>query len=254
MVFNNLQNQKKKGGDVEGAHSFVQGLQKKRKGRTVRKRPRHQTGLQRSRPKRVRARATFLPPARGGTCVDNASPPRRASSFQKRLLESKSVVIVRLKRSEGGRGGKTRTDVAGTDLLSDLNVRAVDRAEEKTTVQAKLHVGRTRRLRTRGRDVLTDVRGRYQYFGQGHGVVGKEEDAKVVLCVRVNVDDTGDIHDEANGLGGVVQRMGYKDQKESVYQFGDIILWLSCQYVVKLDGRRTYSPGQLFQQRRRSAG
>ena len=96
--------------------------------------------------------------------------------------------------------GDTLTDVAGSDLLGDLNVRAVDRAEEKTTVQAELHVGRTGGFRTGGRDVLTDVRGGYQHFGQGHGIIRKEEEAKVVLCVRVGVDHTSDIHNEANGL------------------------------------------------------
>ena len=48
--------------------------------------------------------------------------------------------------------------------------------------------------------MLTDVRGRYQYFSQGHGIVGKEKDAKVVLCVRVGVEHASDVYDETNGL------------------------------------------------------
>ena len=103
-------------------------------------------------------------------------------------------------RHSRSKGTGTLTNVAGTDFLSNLDVRAVDRAEEKTAVQAELHVGCARRLRTGSRDVLADVRGRYQHFSQGHGIVGKEEDAKVVLCVRVGVDHTSGVYDEANGL------------------------------------------------------
>ena len=55
--------------------------------------------------------------------------------------------------------------------------------------------------------MLTNVRGRNQHFSQGHGIIGKEEDAKVVFGVWVIVGHASDVHDEANSLGDG-QRLG----------------------------------------------
>ena len=99
----------------------------------------------------------------------------------------------------------TLTDVALADLLRDLNVRAVDGAEQQAAVEAELHVRRARRLRARGGDVLRDVRRGDEHLRERDRVVGQEEERQQVLGVRVLVDDTRDVDDEANGqLGNVV--------------------------------------------------
>lgn len=98
------------------------------------------------------------------------------------------------------------TDIVLPDLFCDLNVGAVDCAEEQAAVEAEFHVGRAGRFRARRRDVLADVRGRYQHLGQGDGVVGEEEDTEVVSGLRVRVNHSGDVDDQADGLGDVFQQ------------------------------------------------
>ena len=85
-------------------------------------------------------------------------------------------------------------------MFSDLNVRAVDRAEKKTTVQAELHVRSTGSLSTGSRDMLTDVRSRDQDFGKRDRIVGEEVELEVVLGVWVRVDLAGNIDDQADSL------------------------------------------------------
>ncbi len=48
--------------------------------------------------------------------------------------------------------------------------------------------------------MLTDIRCRNQNLRKGDRVVREEEQAEEILGVRVNVDDTSDINDQANGL------------------------------------------------------
>ena len=97
-------------------------------------------------------------------------------------------------------GDKTRTDVALPDLLRNLDVRTVDGADEKATVQAELHVGRARRLRAGRGDVLGDIGGGDEDLGEGDGIVGEEEEGEEVLGVGVLVDDACDVDDKADGL------------------------------------------------------
>ena len=92
------------------------------------------------------------------------------------------------------------TNIALADLLRDLNVRTVDRPEQQTTVQAELHVRRTGRFCTSGRDVLAEVRCWNEDFREGDGVVGDEEHGEVVLGVWVDIDDAGDVDDEFDCL------------------------------------------------------
>ena len=47
--------------------------------------------------------------------------------------------------------------------------------------------------------MLADIGGRDEDLGEGHGVVGQEVDAKKVLGVRVDVDDTRDVDNEPDG-------------------------------------------------------
>ena len=97
------------------------------------------------------------------------------------------------------------TDVALPNLLSDLDVRAIDSAYKEAAVEAELHVGCTRRLGASSGDVLADIRGRDEDLCEGDGVVGEEEELEVVLGVGVCVDDPSDVDDEANRqLGNVV--------------------------------------------------
>lgn len=102
-------------------------------------------------------------------------------------------------------------DVTLADLLSNLNVSTINGTEQETTVQAELHVGGTRSLSARSRDVLRDIRSRDQHLGERDGVVGQEVDLEVVLGVGVGVDDTGDIDDQADGLS--IARLGWLHDK-----------------------------------------
>ena len=91
-----------------------------------------------------------------------------------------------------------RTDVALPNLLRDLNVRAINSTDEQTAVEAELHVGRARRLRARGGDVLGDVRRGDEHLGEGDRVVGQEEQAQQVLGVRVLVNNARNVDNETN--------------------------------------------------------
>lgn len=86
-----------------------------------------------------------------------------------------------------------------------VGVALTDGTEQQATVQAELHVRRTRRLRSGCGDVLADVRRRDENLGERNRVVRKEEKAEQVFSVRILVDDTSDVNDETNGkLGDVV--------------------------------------------------
>ena len=95
---------------------------------------------------------------------------------------------------------ETRTDVTLPDLLRDLDVRAVDGADQKAAVQAELHVRRARRFRAGRGDVLGDIGGGDEDLGEGDGIVGEEEEGEEVLGVGVLVDDACDVDDKADGL------------------------------------------------------
>jgi len=48
--------------------------------------------------------------------------------------------------------------------------------------------------------VLTDIRSRDENFGEGDRVIGKEVKLKVFVGLRVRIDNSSYIDDEANGL------------------------------------------------------
>ena len=96
-------------------------------------------------------------------------------------------------------------DVLPPNLLPNLNIGAIQRAQNQPTVQHKLHVARARRLRSRRRNVLRNVAGGNDQLGERHGVVGDEDDLEVVARVNVVVDDRLDAVDELDDeLGDVV--------------------------------------------------
>ena len=92
------------------------------------------------------------------------------------------------------------TDVALADFLRDLDVGTVDGTQEQTAVETELHVRRTGRLRSGGGDVLTDVRRGDEDLSERDGVVREEVEAEEVLGVRIVVDDTRDVDNQADGL------------------------------------------------------
>ena len=65
-------------------------------------------------------------------------------------------------------------DVLRADVLADLDVGAVERADGERAVERELHVAGARGLHARRRDLLGEVRGRDDRLGEAHVVVGQE--------------------------------------------------------------------------------
>jgi hypothetical protein len=65
-------------------------------------------------------------------------------------------------------------------MFADFHVGAVKRADGRRAVQRELHVARARRLLAGGRDLLGQVSGGDQAFGQRDVVVGQEHHLKLV--------------------------------------------------------------------------
>ena len=63
--------------------------------------------------------------------------------------------------------------------------------------------------------MLRQVRCRDEQLRKGDRVVRKEEHLKVLLCIRVGIDDTRNIHDESDGeLRDVVSRSGLAGKED----------------------------------------
>jgi len=73
--------------------------------------------------------------------------------------------------------------------------------------------------------MLADIRSRDQNFCQRNGVIGEEVELKVCLRVRIGIEDTGNIDDEANGLmrGQRVNIVICRSLKMASYQLGNVI-------------------------------
>ena len=71
------------------------------------------------------------------------------------------------------------------DLLADLDVRAVERADDHRAVQHRFHAARARRLCARGRDLFGQLCRGEQHFRGGHVVVRHEHDVQPLRDDRV---------------------------------------------------------------------
>ena len=79
--------------------------------------------------------------------------------------------------------------------------------------------------------MLTDIRRGDEDLCEGDGVVGEEEEGEEVFGFGVVVDDTGDVDDEADRLGGrreggkkrlAVWQTGRREEFVT-YQLGDVV-------------------------------
>ena len=66
-------------------------------------------------------------------------------------------------------------DVLRADLLADLDVGAVERADRERAIQRQLHVAGARRFHARRRDLLREIRRRHDALRERHVVVGQEQ-------------------------------------------------------------------------------
>lgn len=153
---------------------------------------RHQTCQRRPRGERSQAQATSRQRRQGDRGAGTGAPRRPASSGRRRLSPTQSAPGPPLPACTD----ITLTDVALPNLLRDLDVRAVDGADEQTTVQAELHVRCPACFRAGRRDVLADVRCGDEDLRERDRVVWEEEDLQVVLRLRVCVDDPRRVNDQ----------------------------------------------------------
>src|ERR1035438_8584058 len=83
-------------------------------------------------------------------------------------------------------------DVLVADLLADLHIGPVKRSDRERTVEGELHVARSRRLLAGRRDLLGEIGGRDDLFGQGNPVVREEGDLDLVPDPAVGIDPDAD--------------------------------------------------------------
>ena len=81
-----------------------------------------------------------------------------------------------------------------------VNSPLTDSPQEQPSVKAELHIRRTRRLRSRSGDMLADIRRRDENLGKGNGIVWKEVDGQILLCVWILIQDSRDVDNEADCL------------------------------------------------------
>jgi len=64
--------------------------------------------------------------------------------------------------------------------------------------------------------MLADIRSRDQNFRQRNGVIREEVELEVCLGVRIGIEDTGNVDNEANGqLGNVISRSSLAGEEDN---------------------------------------
>ena len=84
-------------------------------------------------------------------------------------------------------------DVLGADVLADLDVGAVERADRERAVQRELHVAGAGGFHAGRRDLLGEVRRGNDRLGEAHVVVRQEHDLEPSAHDGVAVDDARDV-------------------------------------------------------------
>src|SRR5690606_16545825 len=87
-----------------------------------------------------------------------------------------------------GRAVAEDEDVVFADVVVDLDVGAVHRADGERAVECQLHVARTGRFGAGGGDLLGQIRRRHDDLRGRYTVVGHEQDLEPVRQAGVVVD------------------------------------------------------------------
>ena len=126
-------------------------------------------------------------------------------------------------------------DVVLADLVSDLDVRAVERADRERAVQGELHVAGAGRLGSGKGNLLGEVGGGNDLFGEGDAVVCEEDDLQLVADGLVVVDDLGDGVDELDDeLGHVIAGGGFRAEDDGARD--EVHVRVVLQLQVERDG------------------
>jgi hypothetical protein len=89
-------------------------------------------------------------------------------------------------------------------MVADLDIGAVERADGQRAVQRELHVAGAGGFHAGGRDLLGEVGGRNDHFGEADIVVGRNTTFSRPRDRRIVVDDFGDVVDQLDDQLGVV--------------------------------------------------
>ena len=100
-------------------------------------------------------------------------------------------------------------DVFVADMIANLDIGAVERADGQRAVERQLHVAGARGLHAGRRDLFGEVAGRHDLFGGADIVVRNEHDLQQTADRTVVVDDPCDVVDELDDqLGLPIARGG----------------------------------------------
>ena len=91
-------------------------------------------------------------------------------------------------------------DVVVANLLADLNVGTVERADGERAVEGELHVARAGSFFAGGRNLLGEIGGGDDALGERDAVVGQEGNLELTLDLRVFVDAVADDVDRADDV------------------------------------------------------
>ena len=86
------------------------------------------------------------------------------------------------------------------NLLQDLDIGAVQRADGDGSVQRQLHVAGSRCFRAGSRDLFAEIGGRDDLFSERYTVVRNKRDLDPIARPRVVVDDAADVVDQFDDL------------------------------------------------------
>ena len=151
---------------------------------------------------------------RGQAAVDQMAQ----DALETRVGRDRGARVIRVLRLDAGQIVNRRTedeDVVGADLLGDLDVGAIHRAERQRAVKHELHAARARRLRARRGNLLRQVGGRYEVLGSRHIVVFQEHDGNAVARALVGGDERRNGVDELDDvLGPTIARRRFAGEDE----------------------------------------
>src|SRR5882762_2179799 len=116
-------------------------------------------------------------------------------------------LVVRAPRRDLFRRKPENEHVLRSDMVADLDIGSVQRADGQRSVQRQLHIAGTRRLHTGRGNLLRQVRRRHDSLRERDVVVRQEHDAQLVAHGGIRVDGARHVVDELDdGLGHRITR------------------------------------------------
>lgn len=105
--------------------------------------------------------------------------------------------------------GMSANPYMSESVLLDTHISTIARSDDEATVEAELHVARSRCLGSGGRDMLADVTCRADNLSFTDIIVLQEDDLQQVADIRILVDHLTNLVDEVDhGLRHPVSRCG----------------------------------------------